>query len=325
MEKNKINFRQVARELGISATTLYRVLNRADSVKERTRERVVSALNRHGYFIESGNRTSRVVFDFGVNQWLLRYGTELMQRLSLRDFDCVITDCRKNPERFWNAVSCADIVVFASEPEPGLVDAFRAQYPNVFSLSLFGHVAADITLTGNDRQGAELGARHLHNNGHRHIAVHTFEAHKDGIPRLRCIESEFPALSPGTRIDHVSSPGWNENPRVWRDYFASLRDWPTAIFFTNGHFSYWSRRCWRELDPALVERLSVVTYDDANTMERAYYDGTIDSVSFSIENILDWAEYYISRRPLFVNREPMVNLGHMTLKIVGSVKNLNHA
>lgn len=322
---HKINFRKVARELDISATTLYRVLNHADSVKKETRQRVVSALNNYGYFIDSGNRTGRVVFDFNINSWLLRYGTELMQHLSIQDFHCTITDYRKNRERFLNAASSSDIVVFCSEPEQTIVDELRAQYPNVLTLSLFGHVTADITLTGNDRLGAQIGAEHLYRNGHRHIAVHTFPAHKDGIPRLRCIESEFKALSPECRVDHVISPDWQSTPQVWREYFATSINRPTAVFFAASSFSYWSRRCWQELDPELAGRLSAITYSDESSAALIYFDGAIDNVFFSIESIIEWAEYYINHRPLFVNRKPIVNLGHMTLQIAGSVKNLTGA
>ena len=45
----RVNIRALARELKVSAMTLYRVLNNAPTVRQATRERVVEALNRHGF------------------------------------------------------------------------------------------------------------------------------------------------------------------------------------------------------------------------------------------------------------------------------------
>ena len=46
----KINMRQLARDLGISIMTLYRVLNNEPTVRPATRKRVIDALNKRGYY-----------------------------------------------------------------------------------------------------------------------------------------------------------------------------------------------------------------------------------------------------------------------------------
>ena len=92
---NKVNFRELARELDISVMTLYRVLNNVPSVRPETRRRVIDALNRHGFYALRQTRRIRVIFDFSENQYQQHYGMQLMQRLSSRDYSCVITDHRK--------------------------------------------------------------------------------------------------------------------------------------------------------------------------------------------------------------------------------------
>lgn len=62
----KINMRQLARELGISIMTLYRVLNNEPTVRPATRKRVIDALNKRGYY--ANQETARkIVVDFSNN------------------------------------------------------------------------------------------------------------------------------------------------------------------------------------------------------------------------------------------------------------------
>ena len=114
---NKVNFRELARELDISVMTLYRVLNNVPSVRPETRRRVIDALNRHGFYALRQTKRIRVIFDFSENQYQQHYGMQLMQRLSSRDYSCVITDHRKNLSRFHDASEDIFILVFCSIPE----------------------------------------------------------------------------------------------------------------------------------------------------------------------------------------------------------------
>ena len=66
---NKVNFRELARELDISVMTLYRVLNNVPSVRPETRRRVIDALNRHGFYALRQTKRIRVIFDFSENQY----------------------------------------------------------------------------------------------------------------------------------------------------------------------------------------------------------------------------------------------------------------
>ena len=74
----KINFKEIARELGISVMTLYRVLNNESSVRPETRTRVTEALNRYGFYTHKPAREIRIIFDFCEHVYLHHYGTELM-------------------------------------------------------------------------------------------------------------------------------------------------------------------------------------------------------------------------------------------------------
>ena len=60
----KANFSEIARDLGISRGTIYRVINQSPLVAPDTRNRVIEALNRHGYYTHRRIRRSRILFDF---------------------------------------------------------------------------------------------------------------------------------------------------------------------------------------------------------------------------------------------------------------------
>ena len=57
-ENSLINFKELARELHVSVMTVYRVLNNEPSVRPATRQRVVEALNRYGYYAHKIGRAS---------------------------------------------------------------------------------------------------------------------------------------------------------------------------------------------------------------------------------------------------------------------------
>lgn len=100
----KINMRQLARDLGISVMTLYRVLNNEPTVRPATRKRVIDALNKRGYY--ANQETARkIVVDFSNNHYLLFFGTILLQQLSNDGFTIIATNHREKRIAFLDAIA----------------------------------------------------------------------------------------------------------------------------------------------------------------------------------------------------------------------------
>ena len=133
----KINMRQLARDLGISVMTLYRVLNNEPTVRPATRKRVIDALNKRGYY--ANQETARkIVVDFSNNHYLLFFGTILLQQLSNDGFTIIATNHREKRIAFLDAIADAETVVYCSEPDENVVAEVKKANPNIFSISMFG-------------------------------------------------------------------------------------------------------------------------------------------------------------------------------------------
>ncbi|WP_294507764.1 LacI family DNA-binding transcriptional regulator [uncultured Victivallis sp.] len=321
---NKINFRALARELNISAMTLYRVINNVPSVKPGTRNRVIEVLNRHGFYSLKHSGNLRIVFDFSDNAFQRHYGMRLLERLAARGCRCVETDHRKNSSRFQNAVAESDVVVFCSVPGPDTVDLVRRINPRLCSISLYTRCGADITISSDNTLGGELAAEHLHRMGHRHIAVVLALGHPTRIERYQSFFARMKLLDPGCRIDSIKERREFGLTGTILRYLESAAPCPTALFFPAGGFA---QQFYDEAIASAPERFSsfsIMSYDRPGDfwppVENAH---EFDRIEFHTEELLDWAEYYIINRPMMESGTPIHTCIQASLRVVGSVKNLS--
>lgn len=111
MQNNRnlhVNFSLIARELGISVMTIYRVINNAPHVSGKMRAAVIKRLNAYGFFSRSNPVERRILFDFSDHPYLFWLG----KRLQALFPNTAESNHRKNAMNFFNAASLADTVVF---------------------------------------------------------------------------------------------------------------------------------------------------------------------------------------------------------------------
>lgn len=96
-DNGKLNFRGIARLLDISPMTIYRVLNNAPHVSEKTRNMVTEALQKFGYTSHATVKKTNVFFDFAEHPYLNHYGRKFMTRLSALNFNCFALNSTKDP------------------------------------------------------------------------------------------------------------------------------------------------------------------------------------------------------------------------------------
>ncbi len=311
-----VNFSLIARELGVSVMTIYRVVNDAPHVSGKTRAAVIERLNAHGFFSRRNLAQRRILFDFSGHPYLSWLGQKLRQRFP----DTAESNHRDNPEKFFNAAALADTVVFCSNPSDTLIRRIKTENPELYTITLTTESCADVTITPDNKLGGELMARHLHRHGHSRIAVHLAEEHPTRMERYKSFRGEMEVLNPECRIDEIRQKKGEAFHSVIENYFRADHH-PSAICFLAGGFG---QRFWEEFcvsDEPFCRGLSIMSYDRPDSILPPGKEiHPLDRIEFDPQNIVDWAEYYILHPPMMRNISPIHTCVRTYLQISGSVK-----
>lgn len=290
-----------------------------------TKKRVIEALNKRGYNAYQGQTGRRVVFDFGNNNYLLYFGTQLMQSLSDNGFSIVATNHRERRIAFLDAAAEAEVVVFCSEPDESIVAEMRKQNPQIYSISLFGYARnVDVILRSNDALGGAQAAHHLHALGHRkHVAVHHHWNHPDAERRIFYFTSEMKRLAPDCRIDVLRSLPGRELCQTCQEYFIRNRETPSAIFFV---MDFGAQEFCNAVLPFLsddMKSIGILSYGVYEKISaRDMVSANIDRIDFSAEDILRWILYLVINRPMLGCDGSMEMMAETKLYAAGSVPDL---
>ena len=304
MEKKKfatnIKLRQFAQEQGISAMTLYRILNNEPNVRAATRKRIAEALSARGCYAYQPPETRKIVLDFSSNNYLLFFGNQLMQQLANMGFSVIVTNHRRNSIAFFDAAAEVSIVVFCSEPDEKTVAEMRKANPHVFALSMFGNARnVDVLFSCNDAVGTRLAASHLYRLGHRkHIVVHRWYGHKDAEKRISCFCSEMKRMAPGCRIDVLDEKKNEDFCSLCRNYFLKENNRPSVFFFVMDSAAHLFRRAVVPFLPEDLKKIGIMSYDSIDKISSETSSEQFDRVDFSSQDILKWMAFLISTHPM---------------------------
>jgi DNA-binding LacI/PurR family transcriptional regulator len=318
----KVNFSEIARELKLSPMTIYRVVNNAPLVRRETRARVIEALNEHGYYTHKSPRKIKVLFDFTEHKYLKHYGMKLMQNITKLNYKCFSTNHRKKRSAFENIVAECDVAVFISIPDDKVIDRVRKLNPDIYTITISTRSNADVTISPNNTMGGELVAQHLHAMGHAHVAVHLSAIHPTRMERYKAFYAEMKLLNPACRIDPIIEHENEDTAAVLHPYFASKKQKATALFFLAGAFAEIFLDEFINVQESLVKDISIITFDRPEDLEYKILKYNFDRIEFISKQLLDWAEYYITNRPMMKKRVPV----HTSIKVhlvkTGSVKKI---
>ena len=311
-----VNFREIARELGVSAMTVYRVVNLDPAVRRETRERVTDALNRCGFFTHRRGKRFKVLFDFIDHPYLSHYGEKLLANIRELGFHCCRTCHRTARTEFLDTAAVCDVAVFLSVPDNAIIDEARRVNPDLYTVTLSTRSNADVTLSPDNTRGGELAACHLVRHRHRHIAVHLAERHPTRMERCKAFCGEMRFLAPECRIDFIHEGKKEQTAPLLRRYFDTVDRLPDSILFLAGEFADTYRRELLEPEPERFSGIGVLTFDHPQDQRFAHLDYHFDCIGFRSENLLEWAEYYITNRPMMKKRSPIHTL--IDVRLVGS-------
>lgn len=328
MEKRKgnlkTNFSEIARELQVSRGTIYRVVNQSPLVAPATRTKVIEALNKNGYFTHHRFRKSRILFDFCDNGYLRTIGEKLLKRLPENEYSSFLTDHRKDEEGFLNTAASCDAAVFCSNPSPGLIEKVRQLNPDLFTINLNTESTADVTITPNNKLGGELAAQHLFSLGQKRIAVFLPQTHLTRMERYKGFIGEMKILDPEAVILPIDAHEKEPFCRTFERFFEKNKILPDTIFFLSGSSA---QQFWESFSAkgAPYDKIGIMSYDRPEDIFETKKDYRLfDRIEFEIRHLLDWAEYYITNRPMMKKRSPIQTSTGVVLVREGSIHPKKH-
>jgi LacI family transcriptional regulator len=276
---NAVTIIDVAREAGVSYSTVSRVINNHTHVLPETRERVLNAMMRLGYVVNQQARSLRggrsqviglLVHDIG-NNYVGQLIRGIDAELAANQYDLMLytTHRRKIKESAYVATitrGLADglLLVLPTNAREYLETLHQQQYPHV--LIDYQHVDSPLTSTvqATNYRGAYDATRYLIELGHRRIGYII------GSPEMPCsldrLAGYRAALADAGipedpnliyQGDFFRTPGYAAS-----QHFLSLDDPPTAIFAANDLAAFGVMDGILQRGLHVPEDISLIGFDD---------------------------------------------------------------
>jgi LacI family transcriptional regulator len=269
--------RDIAREAGVSQSTVSRALRRDPRVAEETQKRVAEVARRLGYVANRAaqslktarNRTIGVVLADLRNPYFLELVDGLHDELHMADYRTfLVTDRLDNGNG-------ADLVELLGGSVDGVIFA-SARSSDAAPMGLADHglpvvlINREVEAHPFDRvlsdyaTGGALAARHLVELGHRRIGLITGPSHmavfRDREASFRRVLDEL-----GAPFDDALRREGLYTHQVGNQWCADLLrqpDPPTAIFCADDVVAFGALDAARQLGVRVPEDLSIIGYDD---------------------------------------------------------------
>ena len=234
----KITQEEVARQLGLSRSTIVRCLRNDPAVRQETRQRVVRFLNSNGFSRQNLNMQNTIlVGSRSGNVFQSSLVRHLENCLRIRQMHLMQVDIEKDQAHFMELAGRADTVVFGSLYDPRIMRKALDANPDLYSINVLsdGTRATNISIETDNHVSGELAARYLMDMGHRDILIVTVRNAPALTARQKSFEIEFRHSCPDSRVDvygiNAPAPGWQD---LLSEFLRNRETIPTAVFCT-GH------------------------------------------------------------------------------------------
>lgn len=268
----------VAKEAGVSYSTVSRVVNNKTYVKPETRARVVKAMTRLGYQANLQARSlaggSSNVIGLLVTELTTQYMGEIVsgieEVLTSNQYELMLYTTHRKKAResaFVNMMArgLADglLIVLPRDPEAYLLSLRERNFPYVL-IDQFGIDDTDLSVTATNREGGYEATNHLISLGHRRIgmitgwmdmisSVHRLEGYRSALGDHRIAYDEQ-LIYTG---DFTHTSGY-----VGANTLLDLADPPTAIFASNDMGALGVMDAVRDRGMRVATDISIVGFDD---------------------------------------------------------------
>jgi LacI family transcriptional regulator len=278
--------RELARLSGVSVATVSRVLNGYVDVSDTTRKRVLEVAHELDYTPSAAARTlvrkrSQVIgvlLETGEGHPDLQHPffqevlVGLKHRLGAGGYDLLLfaTDLSENGSAEASVLRRArhhrvdGVVVMGVDPrDPETHKLAHSQIPTVaVDLDLMGRRTGYVI--SDNRQGAHLAVRHLHDQGHERIAIVTgMLSTRPGADRLLGYRAELEALELPYRDDYVQEGDFYfESGQRGMSALLDLETPPTAVFAAGDLMAAGCVRAAEQRGRRIPDDMALVGFDD---------------------------------------------------------------
>lgn len=286
-KKNKLpTIFDIARESGVSYSTVSRTLNGFEFVKPSTREKVLAAAKKLGYVPNSQARSLAggssaligVLVPTLSNSYIIEILHGIDEELAQSHYNLILYSTNRHQGK--EATYVANIVNGAADGLLLVAPSITDPYLEVLRQQDFPYVLIDqddrieqsMMVKANNRQGAYEATRYLIELGHRRIG---FLA---GLPQLNSATERFEGYKAALadhgipfREDYVARGDFRvQVGHQGVQKLLALRDVPTAIFAANDLSALGAMDAVREHGLRIPEDISLVGFDDIPQAAIAY-------------------------------------------------------
>jgi LacI family transcriptional regulator len=308
---HRASLNDVARHLGVSPMTISRVVNGSGPVSDRTRAKVLQALEElgagkdHYASIAASKRGRRngprlaVVHathearngnaDFAFYS---RIAMTVLARLSAVGCRTVLTDLTRGIDGHLDALVAADAVVYCSPVPADLHRQLTAINRELRSVSIC-HAQDGASQVGpNDPGGGALAAELAACSGHRRIAVLTADRQESYATRTRAFVQRLRALRPEAQVEIIDYPlladGVRASDAAVQEAIAAHWDGrpgdpPDLVFAVGGYATLMLYRFAQQRRLRIPDDLGVLGFDAMPFYD--YLDVGIDRLEFNVESL----------------------------------------
>ncbi len=268
----------VAREAAVSYSTVSRVLNQYEHVRESTRQRVLAAMDKLGYIANPQARSlaggQSQIIGLLVHDLNSGYTGEIVHgiddELTKNDYELMLYTTHRHKDKESSYVSMLTrglvaglLLVLPRAPEVYLHTLREQQFPHVF-IDHQGLDSASPVIKATNWQGAYDATTYLIDLGHQHIGFIT--GHMEAGSAIDRLYAYKAALSDHniTVNNNLIVEGDFRQPTGYQTTKALLKcsPRPTAIFACNDAMAFGAIEAIREQGLGVPHDISVIGFDD---------------------------------------------------------------
>ncbi len=290
----------IAERLGVSATTVSRVLNgnsKKYRISKETAARVMEEVSKSDYLPKTVKRglNSKKSGMIGLlvpsvaNVFFSEMASVIISEVNNRHYTTLVIDTQEDEYKFSESLKAMvdrhveGILAIPCGDDPSLLERVNYKVPVVLMDRYFDNTSLSY-VTANNYQGACMATKALIAAGHRKIAV--IQGAVTSMPNKQRVQGYVDTMTAAGLADEIEIVGnafSTENGYNSAQYLINRVDGPTALFVLNNSIMLGVMKAAKDSCKKFPEDISVVSFDHNVFME--YLNPRITSIGQPVEDM----------------------------------------